>query len=481
VSIRDPDLGRDRTTAMLGRRDWRWFSADAARRGTREAGEAPWGTTRHVSAHDRYDRTLGIPERDIPMWTLPAGQLDFTPGSAAERARAICDDLAAERVPAWRWPELRHAVAMLADAAPALAGRDPTTQATILAAAAHRHRLDPTTGRDLAVGVGSLIAQTAHQPGGALSGAASLNLLAGARLDAATQLFLARERLRLAQTRSDPDLPRLWILANGLNHGLPAHVMRRVPARSFGPAAQIAPAHDDLLRWGGLGPAVRHLRDVVAAAAEGRRWLRATRRAGLDELALAVGVIGLTRPATATQLALWGPARLSMEALAELAGPGPDDVVGLSDVALKGVCDRNGWLTGSPAERTMRELVERAAVPAGLRAELAAGRTDSIGRRSVDDATLDAAAFRKNPPAPDVAAAERLLGEAGREALRHFAGVEPPWRPTFADAVAHRFPDRVGEALREAEPIRLLDPAHQQPGHPSAGRTAAPQTLDLGL
>jgi len=194
---------------------------------------------------------------------------------------------------------------------------------------------------------------------------------------------------------------------------------------------------------------------------------------------LAVGVIGLTRPATATQLALCGPARLSLDTLRDLAGPPPDGVLGLSDVALKAVCDRNGWLLGSPAERTMRELVERdATVADGLGAELAAGHPDTLDGPPVDDRTLDAAAFRKNPPTPDVTAAERLLGEAGRQALHRFAGIEAPWRPSFADALAHRFPGRVErQALREPAPLRLLDPAHDTPER----HDPTPQVLDLGL
>jgi len=84
----------------------------------------------------------------------------------------------------------------------------------------------------------------------------------------------------------------------------------------------------------------------------------------------------------------------------------------------------------------------------------------------------------KNPPAPDVTAAERLLGEAGRQALHRFAGIDPPLRPSFAEAVAHRFPGRVERhALREPEPLRLLTPTN----HTTGPRTPAPQILDLGL
>jgi hypothetical protein len=56
--------------------------------------------------------------------------------------------------------------------------------------------------------------------------------------------YLARERIR--QAHSDPDLPRLlWILMNGLTHGVPVAVMRAVPARSVGSAVRLVPFHDE--------------------------------------------------------------------------------------------------------------------------------------------------------------------------------------------------------------------------------------------
>jgi hypothetical protein len=376
------------------------------------------------------------------------------------RAEAICDTLIAGS-PQWRWPESAACVALLVDAAPTLAGRDPATQATALAAAARRHRLDPAVARDLAVGVGALLAQTTHRSAPAAAGNPSLNLLAGARLDTATALFLARAQARFAQRLSDPDLPRLWILANGLAHGVPAAVLRREPARSVGPAARIVPTHDDLVGWDGIGAAVAHLRDVVRAAAGGQRWLAQHQPRTTDELALVVGVAALTRPAAAAQLARGGPSRLRVDAVRAAAGPPPGGVLDLSDGALKAVCDRIGWLLGSPAERTMRELADRrrtGAVPA--------------------DEALDAAAYRHNPPAPDVAAAERLIREAGREALRRFAGVDPPQRAGVADALAHRFPARAArDQLRAPDPAQLL-PAE---GVPTPQPRRVTQVLDLGL
>ena len=287
-------------------------------------------------------------------------------------------------------------------------------------------------------------------------------MLADARIEPAVQLFLAREHARHDQASSDPDLPRLWLLANGLAHGVPAAVMRRVPARSSGPAARIIPAHDDLIGWDGIGAAVTHLRHIVTAAAHGDRWLRAAAPTSPDELALAVGVISLAQPAAAAALARRGPTRLRHLNLTDLAEAPPRGVLDLSDAALKAVCDRNGWLLGSPAERTARELLERPATH------------NPDARR--DDIALDAAAYRKNPPAADVTAAQRLLREAGREALRRFAGIEPPLRACVQDAIAHRFPARTQTAdLRQPAPTRLLARIPAQPA------PAPPQTLDLGL
>ncbi|MFP5376358.1 MAG: hypothetical protein ACLGIO_06195, partial [Acidimicrobiia bacterium] len=295
---------------------------------------------------------------------------------------------------------------------------------------------------------------------------------------------LARDRLRLAQQLSDPDLPRLWILANGLTHGVAPDVMWRVPARSVGDIAQLVPSHDDLVGWAGVGPAVAHLRDVVRAAGEGRRWLEATHRGDLDERVLALGVVGLTRPATAMQLAVCGPRRVGLDQLREVAGPAPAGVLDLSDAALKAVCDRNGWLVGAAAERTQRELVERVGPgvdPEVLRVSLAAGQSGALEAFSAlapPDRLLDAGAFRKNPPSPDADAAQRLLAEAGREALRRFGEAEPPYRASLGEALGQRFPERFGrEVLCEPDPTRLLCGDAPAPRRPAA----VPLSLELGL
>ena len=74
-------------------------------------------------------------------------------------------------------------------------------------------------------------------------------------------------------------------------------------------------------------------------------------------------------------------------------------------------------------------------------------------------------------------AAYTLLREAGREAVRRFAAVEPPHRSSFADALAHRFPERRGrDVLCESDPTRLLGTTPALAAPPPVALT-----LDLGL
>jgi hypothetical protein len=484
LSLRDPDLGRDRTTAALGRRDWGFFSGTGTSvPADRQAGQPPWGSTRHVTTHDRFDRTLGIPERAVSMWPLEA--LPLGPTNPEERAQAICDELLAESPADHRWPDPRRSLPLLQDIAEAVYGHDIDTQRARIVTAARRYAVDPITAVELAGGVGALIAQTAHRQPSAVPGAPRLNILAGSRLPEALQLFLARDQIRQAQANSDPDLPRLWMLANGLTHGIPGAVMKRVPARSVGPAARIIPLHDDLIDWRGMRTAVEHLTATVIAATEGRRWLdRTTSFDGPADGVVAIGVISLTKPTTAVELARLGPVRLTVERARDAAGTAPNGVLDLSDQALKAMCDRNGWLLGSPSERTQRELVQRA-LPRdndALRHRLARGDGQAL-RHAVAigaaDVTLDQRAFRKNPPAPDVAAAHALLRAASAEVLSRFADFDMQPRASYAEAFACRFPGQLSRApLAERDPDRLrrgdaITPAQRQRG--------APLTLDLGV
>jgi hypothetical protein len=320
VSFRDPDLGRDRTTAALGKRDWGFFDGSGVVPADYQPGEAPWESLRHVSTHDRFDRTLGIPERRVSMWPLEARAA----GPPGEHARAICDQLLAERGADRRWPEAPVAVVLLADIAARVYGQTAARQRETIAAAAGRFGVDPPVAFELAGGVGALIAQTAHRKAPELPGLGRLNLLAGAQLDAAVELFLARDLIRHAQAHSDPDLPRLWMLANGLAHGIAVSVMRAVPARSVGPAARIVPLHEDLVDWQAMRVAVEHMDATVAAAAAGRSWLDGlSRLAGADDAARALGVVALTQPTLAATMARHGPAQVTLQRARLAAGPTP--------------------------------------------------------------------------------------------------------------------------------------------------------------
>jgi len=482
---RDPDLGRDRTTAALGRRDWGWYvSRDGLLPAEREPGAAPWGSTRHVTAHDRYDRTLGIPPRSQPMWppeTLPLG-----PGDPAGRAQALCDEILGEAHGPPAWPPPERALPLLHDIAGAVYGAPTDTQRTLVYRIAAAHHVDGNVAWQLAGGVGAVVAQSAHRAADTVPGAPRLNILADANLAEALQLFAARDHIRQLQANSDPDLPRLWMLANGLAHGTPLHIMRTVPARTTGPAAAIAPLRDDLVDWHGMRVAVQHMRATVAAAGAGHRWLRGAERLDGDDAALAVGVISLTDPKTAATLARLGLRHVTAERANTALSDPPAGVLDLSDSALKAICDRNGWLLGAPSERTQRELVQRS-IPADaadtLRVDLAAGQGGTLPQivadNGPDDADLDRRAYRKNPPSPDVTATTVAVRAGALEALRRFAGLDYQPRAGIADALVHRFPAQFTRApLAQSADQLLADP--QQP----AARKTVPSThltLDLGL
>jgi hypothetical protein len=400
-----------------------------------------------------------------------------------EVAEAICVQLAAEAPLERAWPPAGSCVAILADAAGSLGGASRDAQREAVVAAGARRGVDPQTAVVLAGGVGAVITQTTHMPAPPGPGLARYNALVGADLPAAVELFLARDQLRVAQANSDPDLPRLWVLANGLAHGVPPNVMRVLPARSIGPAAKVVPLHDDLVAWAGVGAAVTQLQATVAAAGEGRRWLDRTAHLSGDQAALAAGVVALASPAAAVVLVRGGLGQVNLERARVLAAPEPRGVLDLSDRALKAVCDRNRWLLGAASERTQRELVQRQLTGEGVGQELRPALADgdhSVLARAVagaGDVDLDRRAFRKNPPAGDITATQTLLREASVEALSVFAGYQIAPRAGLADALAHRFPQHLGgEALREREPERLLAPGV----HTATPRRPA-HDADLGL
>jgi hypothetical protein len=371
----------------------------------------------------------------------------------------------------------------LTDLAERVHGRASMEQYAAVNAVAGAYGMDPGALLRQARDIGKMIAKTTHHPRPHLPGEPALNRLLGADLPLASELHLARIQLTSTMAESDPDLPRLWILANGLHHGVPAQVMLTEPAHSRGPLARIVPVHDDLVGWYGVRRAVGQLEATVHAAVDGRRWL-ATAPDTVSNRLLALGVIDLSHPAPAHQLARAGPSGATIADLRAVADglPALGHILDLTDEALKAVCDRNNWLLGTADERTGRELVERQlpdAVTAEVRAGLAAGDTRAltvaIVRGAPADAALDAATWRRNPPSLDAAQRRQLLDVSSREAMRRFAGldIQPP--PTKAAAIAARFPDRVARHGTNVTSAELVT------GEPSPPPATRQTELDLGL
>jgi hypothetical protein len=464
---RDPDLGRDRETKALGRRDWNWFatyddSAKAPADG--EAGRPPW-RGHPVSIHDRYDRTLGIPSRRITMWPDGENHADRPRTRPMERVEAVLDDLAG--IPGPPLPtQIAPTVlaAALTDLAPVVGGRPTPAQENAIEETARRHRVDATELGRLARAVAGMIAKTTHRASPDGPGVAVLGALQGADLHAAAQLYLARATLAWAAAHSDPDLPRLWILANGLIHGVPAHTMLTAPARSHGPIARLIPEHRDLIAWHGLTDALQHLDATARAARDGRQWLTTATDTAENRI-LGIGVLHLTHPRVAYELASHGPNAAGLDTVQGYADglPQPRDAADLSDLALKAACDRAGWLLGTPDERTGRELVERhlQEIPTDqVKDSLANGHTTglaaAVAEQAPTDAHLDRATWRRTPPAPEAIQARQLLDAASREALRRFAGIDLQPHANRATAYAARFPDRLSRGLLHVTADQLV-------------------------
>jgi len=483
---RDPDLGRDRTTRALGRRDWNWFTPYAGGTGAAaadvEPAQPPWAA-HPVTPHDKNDRTLGIPLRHISMWPdLPVG-LDHN-SAHRDRLAAVLDDLrhaATPRPPPAVDPDMLAAA--LAELAPQVHRRALAAHSHPIITTAHRHRLEPAVLHELACGVGQMVAQTTHRAGRAELGEPALNALLGADLRVAAELHLARARLAHAATLSDPDLPRLWILANALTHAVPADVIRAVPARSHGPIAQLRPYHDDLVGWAGIRTAVAHLDATVQAVHTGHTWLAGATDTPTNRL-LALGLLDLTHPSAATRLAV-RPAAVGLDAIrGTLRGaPPPQTLADLSDPALKAVCDRNGWLHGTADERTSRELVERR-TPTGpdARSRLASANPTTVPGMTTTaptDPELDRATWRDTPPTADAVHRRQLLNAAGREALHRFADHDIHPHATRAAALAARYPDRIARRALGTPAAQLAVPGEVPPA--PGPDLPAQIALDLGL
>jgi hypothetical protein len=463
---RDPDMGRDRETKALGRRDWGWFAAhqdSTTAPSDLEQGRPPWAG-HPTTAHDRHDRTLGIPPRHISMWPEHSSAADPRARRPTRTLREQLTGIAAPAPPPAVSPDLLASA--LADLAPRVARQPVEAQQRATRQVARRHGLNPDELGQLARAVANMITKTTHQPAPPGPGLSVLGVLEHADLPVAARLYLARATLASAAARSDPDLPRLWILANALAHTVPAQMILTVPARSHGPIARLIPEHRDLVGWHGIPAALDHLAAIVRAAGDGRRWLTTVRDAR-DNRLLALGVLHLTHPRLAHQLAGRGAGAVDLTAVQRKAATlrVPTDPVDLSDMAIKAVCDRNGWLLGTADERTGRELIERHTRTATeqVQHDLANGQTASIGAALADcaptDADLDRASSRRTPPTLETTQRRHLLDTASREALRCFAGLDIEPHPTRATAYAARFPDRISaHALRASAEALIVGP-----------------------
>jgi hypothetical protein len=333
-----------------------------------------------------------------------------------------------------------------------------------------------------------MIARTTHQAPPPGPGETALNRLLHTDLALASELLLARARLTHAAAHSDPDLPRLWIAANALHHGVPAQVVLSEPATSHGPLARVVPRHHDLVGWHGITAALDQLDATVHAIRDGRAWITSAGDTAHNRL-LGLGVIHLSHPRTAHQLTRDGAAGIHQAVLRRLAStlPTPRHVTDLSDTAVKAVCDRNHWLLGTAEERTNRELVERhvlGALTDQIRASLAAGDTqalaEAITRAAPTDHHLDRATWRHDPPALDAEQRHQLLDIASREALHRFAGLDLQPHPTKAAALLGRFPDRIAEQGLHVQPGQLHTPHDAQPVPVPPAHLAQQFELDLG-
>jgi hypothetical protein len=483
--FRDPDLGRDRTTKALGRRDWDFFTTYPGRNIAPvdvEAGTSPWGSTRRITRVDRWDRTLGIPARDVTMWPKLPPRL--TPESVNELVAQIIARPEPSGRHAIRTDEL---VSALQELAPAVYGQHRDQQHAHITQIARARGLPADALLQHARGIGEMIAKTTHRSPALGVGEPSLHALLSADLAKVTELYLARAALRQACAWSDPDLPRLWMIANAFTNRVPVDVMLTSPAQSHGIEARVVPEHRDLVGWDGLRHAVEQMEATVTAARRGGDWLAAARGGRCDDLLLGVGVVALTRPATAHELAGRGITQCTFDQLRRAAPPSPRDLLDLSDQALKAMCDRNGWLLGTTNERTERELIERHlpdALDADLRRRLATGDlcalADALACRVPAAEELDARVWRANPAAPNVQQRRMLVDTASREALRQFAGYELTPRANLTEAVVHRFPERVADiALRvdSTDQLGVSTPA----ATPSSAPHQATVHLTLGL
>jgi hypothetical protein len=307
-----------------------------------------------------------------------------------------------------------------------------------------------------------------------------------------TEAYLADWHLKALARGSDPDLPRLMLLANGLAHHVPPDVMATVPAHSTAPFHIMTGRTEeryDLVGWAGIDRALNHLREIHDAARAGREWMARTRSSAKQAVDLALGVLDLTHPDIAAVLV---PDRGYL-AVGDIHGvcqqyPTGASPAELSDQALGAACHRNGWLLGTPEEYDAFRSVQRhvtALFSPTIRRRFATGDTASVWPLA-SGATYAAGAHPfLNPRHPERIAVARenwFLNSRSRKALETFTslrGAEP--RQGLWAAITGRFPDRLVRPALDLAPLDGPHPAAPPPaGDPNASVPDPLQPLGIG-
>lgn len=423
-------------------------------------------------------RNTYLPDRQISMWPRP-GSSAGTSHADPDQIDAVTADAGARLDPRPPAPTLRQLTGALADLAYTMIGQQNTAQHALLATIADRYKIDHEALSRAVSDIDGLILTALRSRPESAEISADGNRLRDADLTVAAELHLSRVRLADLTAHTSPDLPRLALLLNGLTHGIAAAELFTVPATLPGRPHRPATVRGDLVGWQGLPDAVNHLGAVLTASGKGRRWIRRGLHGGADDVGRGIGVLHLTHPSIAADLAAVGPDKLDptdLRAVAQALRPFPERITELSDLALAAVCDRNGWLLGRPEEHHHRLLLDEhltrtiSDLPA-LRRRLAAPDVDSTQLLDLPADTL-----LPRPIQPASADVHHYLRLASAQALHDFAGLPLTTPPGRCAALAARWPPTILERAVALQGVPLLS----QPDISATPTPPSPPTLATG-
>jgi hypothetical protein len=342
---------------------------DTGRRGGIDNVDAdtPWRSL--AKDHTHRDETTAVPLVCEPF-THPFGQdttalLPESPVSSAATLRDYYQQLLTAQPPSPEPPD----AAALGRALHALQHRwiSPTGAARLCGVTPHQLRDDITPK------IAGLVAQatkrrrstrehgptTQFDPGadrtvipdagmlGALIGPAAGHLV-NVDVHQLAIIWVARERARIADANSDPDLPRLLWLKYAISRRWTLRAMLAIPA---------------LTGWGpGIRTTLRVLVRHAYAAKAAHEQLDDLPASDRNALLGAIGGISLWDPVAAHRglVRFRNGALLSIERLKASAEPPPQHPGELSEGALKALCILRGWLTcDNGGEPTFRERARR--------------------------------------------------------------------------------------------------------------------------